>query len=122
MFLGSPPHGLIETDGEPNSVEIAQAKDFVPIVAGGLRRAGKQVLSSLTETSRLGGLPAVRATVTYECSDIKYLLIDVIALSPDKATVFEVRLSTTPTYMEQDARFFDRFLSAWRFTGVPHAH
>jgi hypothetical protein len=84
-----------------------------------LRQEHKQIEAVNISRTNLGRLIAVRTSIKYSCpgSIEKYVLISTIAISRDKAWVYEVASYSRSDKAEQDRIILDEILKSWKYVG-----
>jgi hypothetical protein len=116
VLLGAEPQSYVFVDGEPNSLEFARPADAASRFVDYLRKHGSRVESSKITDTQLGGLKAALLVATYTCSGSteRYVRASVVAISPDKSTVYEVTLFAHSSRFEQDRVVLDALVKSWK--------
>lgn len=119
ITLGKNPQSYVLVNGEPNSLEFAHPVAAAHRFLKYLHKHGAKVKSSKITESQLGHLKAVRLAVTYTCpgSMQRYVRISVIAISPDKGTLYEIALYSHSGRIGYDSTVLDALVKSWKALG-----
>jgi hypothetical protein len=110
------PHSYIVVDGDKNSLEFASPADAATRFLKYLSRHGSKVESSRITESQLGALKAAFLVATYTCpgSTERYVRASMVAISPDKSTLYEVTLYARSDRFELDRAVFEALVKSWK--------
>jgi len=119
LILGDRQQGYINVYAEANSLEYKGARDRVDDLLSYLRQDGKKIIASRTIHSHLGGLNAIRLSVTYMCqeSSERYRMVSMVALSPGKDVMYEVTLYSAASRYPSDCVVLEKVLKTWKYIG-----
>jgi hypothetical protein len=109
--------GVVWVSGDPNSLEYKTAREAAKGEVDIVRDPERVIESETISASRLGALDAARVVVTYHCkgSTERWVLSSVLALSPDKASLYQLDMYV-PASLYQSYRFvLDQLVRSWRF-------
>jgi hypothetical protein len=117
MILGTQPKGYIFVNGEPNTLEFADAASAAVQSLQYLGKHGNKVESSRIADSQLGELKAALLVATYTCASSKerYTTASIVAISPDKSKLYEVTLYARSDRYEQDRVVLDALAKSWKY-------
>ena len=116
LGLGHPAQSVIFASGDPNSMEYKTPREAAMGDVESLRRLGRKIESETISESHLGRLDAMLLVVTYTCPESadRHIKSSIMALSPDKRFVYELKLYSPANRYKSDRPVLNRILKSWK--------
>ena len=116
LILGRSRPRYIMVEGAANALDYSSPAQVAEQLLANGETDRVLVAPAATQAARLGTLEAVRVNARFRCqsSGAEYILIGVVALSPDREMVYQVVLYSWPETVRQDERVLDDLLRSWK--------
>jgi hypothetical protein len=115
--VGTEQPSYIFVNGEPNSLEFTRPSDAAARQLKYLQWHHHKVDGPEITEFQVDKLKAASLTATYECpgSDRKYVMSSVVAISPDRSTLYQVTIYSYADRFDRDKPTFDAVVKSWKY-------
>jgi hypothetical protein len=114
ILLSKKPSVYLWVDGSANSLGWQSLDEAMQARIDGIKGLSTKIIETKKANTTLGGLPAVRFTVKYQCSNTVLTEDYFIAMDAKKQIVYEIPLAAPETKYGEFKMILEKIADSWR--------